>query len=83
MAKRPRRHDSRYVDPVKTADDVGKLEPALLFLPGWCANRTVFEDLVAQSGRHRPWHSIGEGMASQPQPAGTLVRRSHCRTPWL
>jgi pimeloyl-ACP methyl ester carboxylesterase len=54
---------------VKIADDVGKLEPALLFLPGWCANRTVLEDLVAPSGRHRralalDWRGHGESAAA-------------------
>ena len=40
--------------PVRIAfDDVGTAEPGLLFLSGWCANRTVFEDPAAESGRHR------------------------------
>jgi hypothetical protein len=35
-------------------DDLGRGEPALLFLPGRCANRTVFADLAAECSRHRP-----------------------------
>ena len=34
-------------------DDLGQGEPALLFLPGWCANRTVFRDLLSRCSRHR------------------------------
>lgn len=36
------------------ADDLGTGEPALLMLPGWCGDRTVFEPLAAHlSGRRR------------------------------
>ena len=46
-------------------DDSGQVEPALLFMPGWCANRTVFQDLIPRSSRHRrtlaiDWRSHGE-----------------------
>ncbi len=46
-------------------DDVGKGEPALFFLPGWCASRTVFEDLIPNlSKQHRclalDWRGHGE-----------------------
>ena len=34
-------------------DDLGQGEPALLFMPGWCANRTVFQDLLSPCSRHR------------------------------
>jgi pimeloyl-ACP methyl ester carboxylesterase len=34
-------------------DDVGTGEPAVLFIPGWCGDRTVFDDLVAGLGQHR------------------------------
>jgi pimeloyl-ACP methyl ester carboxylesterase len=34
-------------------DDVGDGEPALFFLPGWCANRTAFRWLLEPAGRHR------------------------------
>ncbi len=34
-------------------DDVGDGEPALVFLPGWCANRTAFRGLLEPAGRHR------------------------------
>jgi pimeloyl-ACP methyl ester carboxylesterase len=34
-------------------DDRGEEEPALLFLPGWCVNRTVFGDLISRTSEHR------------------------------
>ncbi len=34
-------------------DDRGEEEPALLFLPGWCVNRTVFANLIARISQHR------------------------------
>ena len=34
-------------------DDVGDGDPALLLLPGWCANRTVFRPLLPLAARHR------------------------------
>ena len=34
-------------------DDTGSGEPALLFVPGWCGARTVFDPLRTRSGRHR------------------------------
>lgn len=34
-------------------DDVGDGEPALLFLPGRCSNRTTFRSLLAPAARHR------------------------------
>jgi pimeloyl-ACP methyl ester carboxylesterase len=51
-------------------DDVGTGEPALLFLPGWCANRTAFEDLLPLASKHRrclalDWRGHGE---SSPPP---------------
>ena len=46
-------------------DDVGTGEPALLFLPGWCANRTAFEDILSLASKHRrcmalDWRGHGE-----------------------
>lgn len=46
-------------------DDLGQGEPALLFLPGWCTNRTVFKNLTPLcSRRHRTlaldWRGHGE-----------------------
>lgn len=46
-------------------DDLGRGEPALLFLPGWCANRTVFRDLATRCSAHRralalDWRGHGE-----------------------
>ena len=51
-------------------DDLGQGDPALLFLPGWCANRTVFQDLAPRCARrHRAlvldWR--GHGESSSPQ----------------
>lgn len=34
-------------------DDFGRGEPALLFLPGWCANRTAFEKLAPRCAASR------------------------------
>jgi pimeloyl-ACP methyl ester carboxylesterase len=46
-------------------DDSGHGEPALLFLPGWCVDRSAFADLFGIcSSRHRSisldWHGHGE-----------------------
>ncbi len=46
-------------------DDLGRGEPALLCLPGWCADRSVFTELVgACSGRRRTlsldWRGHGQ-----------------------
>lgn len=48
-----------------TYDDLGQGEPALLFMPGWCANRTVFQDLITRTSRCRrtlaiDWRGHGE-----------------------
>ncbi|MEU7875812.1 alpha/beta hydrolase [Dactylosporangium sp. NPDC049140] len=34
-------------------DDLGTGDPALLFLPGWCGDRTVFDPLLPLTARHR------------------------------
>ena len=34
-------------------DDRGDEEPALLFLPGWCVNRSVFGDLISRTCAYR------------------------------
>ncbi len=34
-------------------DDLGQGEPALLMMPGWCANRTMFKHLAPQCSTHR------------------------------
>lgn len=36
-----------------TTTDRGTGEPALVFLPGWCGDRSVFDDLVAGTSEHR------------------------------
>jgi pimeloyl-ACP methyl ester carboxylesterase len=50
-------------------DDLGQGEPALLLLPGWCANRTVFKNLAPSCGAHRrtlalDWRGHGESGAA-------------------
>jgi pimeloyl-ACP methyl ester carboxylesterase len=49
-------------------DDRGSGEPALLFLPGWCAPRWVFGDVMARCAPHRrvlllDWRGHGESEA--------------------
>ncbi|GAA2358988.1 alpha/beta hydrolase [Dactylosporangium salmoneum] len=40
--------------PLRVAyDDLGTGGPALLYLPGWCGDRTVFDPLLPLSSRHR------------------------------
>src|SRR5690242_16160309 len=34
-------------------DDLGTGEPALLCVPGWCGDRTVFDGLIARTGSRR------------------------------
>lgn len=51
-------------------DDLGKGEPALLFMPGWCSDRRVFQDLVLRfSVHHRilalDWRGHGESGSSK------------------
>ena len=46
-------------------DDLGQGAPTLLFLPGWCANRTVFQNLVPLCAKRRrilalDWRGHGE-----------------------
>ena len=53
-----------------TYDDAGRGEPALLFLPGWCANRTVFRDLVPLCAAKRRSLSLdwrGHGQSGAPE----------------
>lgn len=50
-------------------DDLGRGEPALLMMPGWCANRTMFKHLTPQSSTHRrtlalDWRGHGESGAA-------------------
>ena len=49
-------------------DDRGRGEPALLFLPGWCAPRWVFSEVMARCALHRrvlllDWRGHGESEA--------------------
>jgi len=51
-------------------DDIGEGEPALLFLPGWCTNRTVFQNLVPLCAKQRrvlvlDWRGHGESGSSK------------------
>ncbi len=41
------------VDVPITYDDLGQGEPVLLFLPGWCTNRSVFQNLPPLCAKHR------------------------------
>jgi pimeloyl-ACP methyl ester carboxylesterase len=34
-------------------DDLGRGEPALILMPGWCANRSVFADIAGRLSAHR------------------------------
>jgi pimeloyl-ACP methyl ester carboxylesterase len=50
-------------------DDLGRGEPALLFLPGWCTNRTVFQKLAPLCSAHRRTLALdwrGHGQSGQP-----------------
>src|SRR5262245_65422158 len=50
-------------------DDLGRGEPALLFLHGWCANRAVFRPLVERCGTHRRTLALdfrGHGQSAMP-----------------
>lgn len=51
-------------------DDVGRGEPALLFLHGWGANRTVWRQVVERTSQHRRAIAIdwpGHGQSSMPE----------------
>ena len=41
-------------------DDTGTGEPALLLMPGWCANRTVFRRLAPLLAKRRRVLALGE-----------------------
>ena len=50
-------------------DDRGQGEPALLFMPGWCGSRAVFETLVQRCSTHRhtlaiDWRGHGRSESS-------------------
>ena len=50
-------------------DDVGDESPALLFLPGWCANRTVFRPLLNRAAKHHRAVALdwrGHGASDRP-----------------
>ena len=51
-------------------DDVGQGEPVLLFMPGWCANRTSFKDLLSRCSRHRRSLALDWRGHGQSGPAG-------------
>ena len=52
-------------------DDVEQGEPALLFLPGWCTNRTVFKNLAPLcSRRHRTLTLDWRGHGDSGSPGG-------------
>jgi pimeloyl-ACP methyl ester carboxylesterase len=50
-------------------DDAGRGEPALLFMPGWCSDRTVFDPLAARCQAHRRTLTLdwrGRGQSGRP-----------------
>ena len=51
-------------------DGLGQGEPALLFMPGWCANRTAFQDLLLCCSRHRRTLALDWRGHGQSGPAG-------------
>ena len=52
-------------------DDVGHGEPALLFVPGWCGGRDVFDGLLARLAHHRRVLATDlPGHAGTPDPRG-------------
>jgi pimeloyl-ACP methyl ester carboxylesterase len=55
--------------PHLATDDTGAGEPALLFMPGWCANRSMFVDLLPRAAAHRRAVALdwrGHGESSHP-----------------
>ncbi|MEM3035141.1 MAG: alpha/beta hydrolase, partial [Candidatus Nitrosocaldus sp.] len=51
-------------------DDLGKGEPTLLFMPGWCSDRRVFQDLILRFTMRRrtlalDWRGHGESGSSK------------------
>ncbi|MBU8899898.1 alpha/beta hydrolase [Corallococcus sp. H22C18031201] len=60
-------------------DDVGRGEPALLFIPAWCTTRAVFQPLVPLASAHRRLLSVdlrGHGDSEQVVPDfdnGTVI----------
>ncbi|MEM0029503.1 MAG: alpha/beta hydrolase [Candidatus Nitrosocaldus sp.] len=51
-------------------DDLGKGEPTLLFMPGWCSDRRVFQDLILHFTMRRrtlalDWRGHGESGSSK------------------
>lgn len=50
-------------------DDQGQGEPALLFLPGWCASRSVFDELTRRCAQWRRTLALdwrGHGQSERP-----------------
>ncbi len=50
-------------------DDMGQGEPAILFLPGWCASRAAWSYLIPKSANHRRVLSLdwqGHGRSGTP-----------------
>ena len=55
-------------------DDMGRGEPALLFMPGWCVNRTVFHDLLVHCSTRRRVLSLDwRGHGESGPPAGDFA----------
>ncbi|WP_425355173.1 alpha/beta fold hydrolase [Pelomicrobium methylotrophicum] len=50
-------------------DDHGRGEPALLFMPGWCGSRRVFDELARRCAQWRRTLAIdwrGHGRSAKP-----------------
>lgn len=63
--------DVMYARSLASYDDVGSGEPALLLLPGWCADRTVYLDLVRHlSSRFRVLAIDWRGHGRSPEAPG-------------
>src|SRR5713226_6147675 len=61
--------ETRYHQLSISFDDVGQGEPALLFMPGWCASRAAFSDLIPKSAHHRRVLALdwrGHGRSEMP-----------------
>ena len=70
-----------------TYDDYGRGEPALLFMPGWCASRLVFDRLTSLcSEKHHTlaldWRGHGRsGSPTEDFGADALVEQRIVRRP--
>ncbi len=65
-------------------DDFGNGEPSLLFMPGWCCDRRVFDDLVLRSRVHHRTLALDLlDMEGQDHLMMISVMRLLYQMPWL